>query len=180
MLPVPGVSAQELRAAIVRDQPPDEAPPSDADLQNMIQARREQPPRPGIVSLLVALVTILVAILAAVVLVTLLLVMLGLFLAPPFGTLAYLAIWFFFARARRRHRGVDRPGRGHPLGHPRADRLGHRNDRTASNFGRGSPGRGSPSYIPVLANSRAPSIAGASEPPLVALAAVLAAGDGLP
>jgi hypothetical protein len=133
-LPVPDVSAIELRAAILRDQPPDEPPPDDADLQNMIQARREQPPRPGyaistlaafdglvflglfwmgaglaisrrlvgrvqgIVSLIVSLITIVVAIVAVLLLFALLLVMVGLFLAPPFGTLAYLAIWGFFSR----------------------------------------------------------------------------------
>ncbi len=133
-LPVPDVSGKELRAAIVRDQPPGEPPPDDADLQNMVRARSEQPPRPGyaitalaafdglvflglfwmgaglvisrrlvgrtqgIVSLIVALLTIVISILAAIVLFTLLLVMLGLFLAPPFGTLAYLAIWGFFSR----------------------------------------------------------------------------------
>jgi hypothetical protein len=133
-LPVPDVSAKDLRAAIVRDNPPDEAPPGDADLQNMAQARKDKPPRPGyaisalvafdglaflglfwmgaglvisrrlvgrvqgIVSLIVALVAIVAAIVAAIVLFTLLLVMMGLFLAPPFGTLAYLAIWGFFSR----------------------------------------------------------------------------------
>lgn len=133
-LPVPDVSARELRASIMRDQPADQDPPDDADLQNMVRARREQPPRPGyaitaliafdgmaflgmfwmgaglvisrrlvgrvqgIVSLILALVTILGGIIAAFVLLALLFVMIGLFLAPPFGTLAYLAIWGFFPR----------------------------------------------------------------------------------
>jgi len=133
-LPVPEVSAQELRATITRDQAEGEDPPSDAELQDMIQARREQPPRPGfaisalvafdgqvllglfwmgaglvisrrlvgrvqgIVSLVVAFLTIIGGIVAAFLLFTLLMVMLGLFLAPPFGTLAYLAIWGFFPR----------------------------------------------------------------------------------
>ncbi|HWO22620.1 MAG TPA: hypothetical protein VNO30_27865 [Kofleriaceae bacterium] len=134
LLPVPDVSATELRAAILRDRPPDEPPPSDAELQGMVRARREEPPRPGyaitalvafdglvflglfwmgaalvisrrlvgrvqgIISLIVALVTIVISIVAVIVLITLLLVMVGLLLAPPFGTLAYLAIWGFFAR----------------------------------------------------------------------------------
>src|SRR5689334_19900416 len=46
-LPVPDVSGKELRAAILRDRSPGEAPPSDADLQNMVRARNEDPPRPG-------------------------------------------------------------------------------------------------------------------------------------
>jgi len=132
-LPVPNVSASELRAAIIRDNP-DEEPPSATDVQDMVRTRNEEPPRPGyaistliafdgmaflglfwmgaglvisrrlvgrvqgIVSLIVSLVTIVIGILAVVLLVTLLLVMLGLLLAPPFGTLAYLAIWGFFAR----------------------------------------------------------------------------------
>lgn len=134
LLPVPDVSAGELRAAILRDQPPDQDPPSDTDIDNMVRARRSDPPRPGyaisalaaldglaflglfwmgaalvisrrlvgrvqgIVSLVVAIIAIIVAILAAFVLFALLLIMLGLFLAPPFGTLAYLAIWGFFDR----------------------------------------------------------------------------------
>lgn len=133
-LPVPELSVAELRAAILRDLPPGEAPPSSAELQDLIRARDADPPRPGhaitalvafdglallglswmgaglvasrrlvgrvqgIVSLVVALVTIVVAILAFVALLAQLLVMLGLFLAPPFGTLAYLTIWGFFAR----------------------------------------------------------------------------------
>jgi hypothetical protein len=133
-LPVPAVSARDLRAAILRDQAPGEAPPGDVDLQNMVRARSEQPPRPGyaitalvafdglaflglfwmgaglaisrrlvgrvqgVVSLVVSLVTIVIGILAVILLFVLLLVMVGLFLAPPFGTLAYLAIWGFFSR----------------------------------------------------------------------------------
>jgi hypothetical protein len=133
VLPVPDVSVAELRTAIVHDNP-DRPPPTVADLQDMVRARAEQPPRPGyaisslaafdllvflglfwmgaglvvsrrlvgriqgIVSLVVALVTIVLGIVAVFALFSLLLVMLGLFLAPPFGTLAYLAIWGFFAR----------------------------------------------------------------------------------
>lgn len=52
----------------------------------------------GVGSLIASLVVIIVGILAALALVALLLVMVGLFLAPPFGTLAYLVIWGFFAR----------------------------------------------------------------------------------
>ena len=52
----------------------------------------------GIISLLVALVTIVSGIVAASVLFALLMVMVGLLLAPPFGTLAYLAVWGFFFR----------------------------------------------------------------------------------
>lgn len=52
----------------------------------------------GIVSLVAALVTIVVGVVAFVALLALLLVMVGLFLAAPFGTIAYLAIWGFFER----------------------------------------------------------------------------------
>ena len=133
-LPVPDISARELRESIIRDQPADQDPPDEADLQNMVRARSEQPPRPGyaltaliafdgmaflglfwmgaglvisrrlvgrvqgIVSLIVALLTIVSSIVAVFVLIALLVVMLGLLLAPPFGTLAYLAIWGFFPR----------------------------------------------------------------------------------
>lgn len=133
-LPVPDVTVRELRESIMRDQPADQDPPDEADLQSMVRARSEQPPRPGyaitaliafdgmaflglfwmgaglvisrrlvgrvqgIVSLIVALVTIAGSIVAVFVLIALLLVMVGLFLAPPFGTLAYLAIWGFFSR----------------------------------------------------------------------------------
>jgi hypothetical protein len=133
-LPVPDVSVRELRESIMRDQPADRDPPDEADLQSMVRARSEQPPRPGyaitaliafdgmaflglfwmgaglvisrrlvgrvqgIVSLIVALVTIVGSIVAVFVLIALLLVMVGLLLAPPFGTLAYLAIWGFFSR----------------------------------------------------------------------------------
>ncbi len=133
-LPVPDLSVAELRAAILRDLPAGEEPPSNAELQDMIRARQDKPPRPGyaitalvafdglvflglfwmgaglvisrgvvgrvqgIVSLIVALVTIVAGIIAFFVLLALLLVMLGLFLAPPFGTIAYLAIWGFFSR----------------------------------------------------------------------------------
>jgi hypothetical protein len=133
-LPVPDVSARELRESIMRDQPPDQDPPDEADLQSMVRARSEQPPRPGyaitaliafdgmaflglfwmgaglvisrrlvgrvqgIVSLIAALLTILGAIIAVLALIALLMVMVGLFLAPPFGTIAYLAIWGFFSR----------------------------------------------------------------------------------
>jgi hypothetical protein len=132
-LPVPDVSAKELRTAIMHDSP-DQEPPGAAELQHMVQARKTKLPRPGyaisalvafdglaflglfwmgaglvisrrlvgrvqgIVSLIVALVTIVAALFAAVLLFSLLLVMLGLFLAPPFGTVAYLAIWGFFSR----------------------------------------------------------------------------------
>ena len=46
-LPVPDVSARELRASIMREQGPDQDPPDDADLQSMVRTRSEQPPRPG-------------------------------------------------------------------------------------------------------------------------------------
>jgi hypothetical protein len=52
----------------------------------------------GIVSLISALVMIVIALFALLLLFILLMVMLGLFLAPPFGTIAYLAIWGFFDR----------------------------------------------------------------------------------
>jgi hypothetical protein len=130
-LPVPDVSAAQIKAQLLRDSP-DEPPPSDADLQGMARARSDQPPRPGyaitalfafdglafmglfwmgaglvtsrrlvgrvqaITSLIVSLIALIVGGFVAIALVTLLLVMLGLFLAPPFGTLAYLAIWGFF------------------------------------------------------------------------------------
>lgn len=134
LLPVPDVSASELRASIVRDQGPGEEPPDAAALQDLVRARRDKPPRPGyaitalvafdgmaflgllwmgaglvlprglvgriqgVGSLIAALVVIIASIVAVFVLLALLLVMVGLFLAPPFGTLAYLAIWGFFAR----------------------------------------------------------------------------------
>jgi hypothetical protein len=133
-LPVPDVSVQDLRESILRDQGPGEAPPDPGALQDMVRARREQPPRPGyaitaliafdglvllglfwmgagtvlsrrvvarvqgIVNLIVALLALLGSIVAVFALIALLMVMLGLFLAPPFGTLAYLAIWGFFSR----------------------------------------------------------------------------------
>jgi hypothetical protein len=50
----------------------------------------------GIISLIVSLITIIVGIITAILIFVLLTVMIGLFLAVPFGTLAYLAIWGFF------------------------------------------------------------------------------------
>lgn len=52
----------------------------------------------GITSLIVSFLTIVFGIIAAFVIFALLMVMIGLFLAVPFGTLAYLAIWGFFPR----------------------------------------------------------------------------------
>jgi hypothetical protein len=52
----------------------------------------------GISSSILALIAIIAGIVAASVLFALLLMMIGLLLAPPFGTMAYLAIWGFFAR----------------------------------------------------------------------------------
>jgi hypothetical protein len=52
----------------------------------------------GVVSLIGALIMIVIAVFALLLLFALLLVMVGLFLAPPFGTIAYLAIWGFFER----------------------------------------------------------------------------------
>jgi hypothetical protein len=132
LIPVPAVSAAQLKAQILHDAP-DDPPPSDADLQDMVRVRREQPPRPGyaitsliafdgmafmglfwmgaglvisrrlaarvqaITALIVSLLAIIAGIVVALLLLALLFIMLGLFLAPPFGTLAYLAIWGFFA-----------------------------------------------------------------------------------
>src|SRR5262245_12495044 len=45
-LPVADVTQEQLRVAIVRDQP-GEDPPSNQDLQNMISEREAQPPRPA-------------------------------------------------------------------------------------------------------------------------------------
>jgi hypothetical protein len=134
LLPVPDVSAAELKLAILKDLPEGEDPPSDRELQDMVRARSEKPPRPGyaitalvafdgmvflglvwmgaglvfsrrlvgrvqgVVNAIVAFLTILGGILAVVLLIALLMVMVGLFLAVPFGTLAYLAIWGFFDR----------------------------------------------------------------------------------
>jgi hypothetical protein len=133
VLPVPDVSSIDLGAAIVHDNS-DQPPPTAAELQDMVRARTEKPPRPGyaisslaafdllaflglfwmgaglvvsrrlvgriqgIISLVVALLLIIAGIITVFVLFALLLVMLGLFLAAPFGTLAYLAIWGFFSR----------------------------------------------------------------------------------
>jgi hypothetical protein len=134
LLPVPEVTATQLKAQLLHDAP-DQPPPVDGDLEGMVRARSAQPPRPGyaiaslieldglafmglfwmgaglvisrrlvgrvqaIASLIVSLIAIIVGILLAIRLVVLIFVMLGLFLAPPFGTLAYLAIWGFFATA---------------------------------------------------------------------------------
>jgi hypothetical protein len=53
----------------------------------------------GITSLIVSIVILVLGMIAAFVIFALLMVMLGLFLAVPFGTLAYLAIWGFFPRS---------------------------------------------------------------------------------
>ncbi len=52
----------------------------------------------GIITLLVALTVLLAAGMRLLVTVQEVLIMVGLFLAPPFGTIAYLAIWGFFNR----------------------------------------------------------------------------------
>ena len=52
----------------------------------------------GVASLVISLIAIFAGVTVAMLLFALLMVMIGLFLAVPFGTLAYLAIWGFFAR----------------------------------------------------------------------------------
>jgi len=52
----------------------------------------------GVASLLVAIVDLLLVLLLVPLALVLLLLMFGLFVAPPFGTLAYLAVWGFFDR----------------------------------------------------------------------------------
>lgn len=52
----------------------------------------------GIVTLIVSLVVLIAAIFLIIIQFTLLMIMVGLFLAAPFGTIAYLAVWGFFNR----------------------------------------------------------------------------------
>src|SRR5215813_11968545 len=52
----------------------------------------------GIATFIFSLLLIIAGIMLVIAAFTLLMVMLGLFLSPPFGTIAYLAIWGFFNR----------------------------------------------------------------------------------
>jgi hypothetical protein len=54
----------------------------------------------GIITLIVSFLTIFAALIALIIAFIELLIMVSLFLAPPFGTIAYLAIWGFFPRGQ--------------------------------------------------------------------------------
>lgn len=134
LLPVPDVTAPQLKVMIEREKEPDQETPGDDELKEMAAQRKKDPPRPGfaitclvafdgiaflglfwmgarlvstakltgplqaITSLIVSLAALVGGMIAVFVIFALLMVMVGLLLAAPFGTLAYLAIWGFFPR----------------------------------------------------------------------------------
>lgn len=134
LLKVPAPSLATMQAAVRREDPSLDEPAARAQAADMLKARAEAPPRPGMAipylalldglllftvllvglslivperihgrvqgmaSLVVAVVDILLALLLVPLALALLLLMFGLFVATPFGTLAYLAVWGFFDR----------------------------------------------------------------------------------
>lgn len=127
----PRVSREELQRSILSEQRPDEPAP---DVDQLLAARQENPPRPGLaipymamldglllftvaligasliipervqgrvqglLTLILTIIIVLMGIVLILAAIALLLLMVGLFLSPPFGTIAYLAIWGFFDR----------------------------------------------------------------------------------
>ncbi|HYV47637.1 MAG TPA: hypothetical protein VFA20_22415 [Myxococcaceae bacterium] len=134
LLKVPAPSLAATQAAVRREDPTLDEPAARAQAVDLLKARSEEPPRPGmavsylalldglllftvllvglslllperihgrvqgVASLVVAIVDILLVLLLVPLALVLLLLMFGLFIAPPFGTLAYLAVWGFFDR----------------------------------------------------------------------------------
>jgi len=134
LLKVPAPSLAAMQAAVRREDPSLDEPAARAQAADLLKARAEEPPRPGlaipslalldglllftvllvglslllperihgrvqgVASLVVAVVDILLALLLVPLTLSLLLLMFGLFVAAPFGTLAYLAVWGFFDR----------------------------------------------------------------------------------
>lgn len=132
LLPPPKVTPEELVRTIQAERPPAKPEPN---VELLVAARSEHPPRPGlaipylalldglllftvalmgtaliipeniqgrlqgVVTFILTLILIIAGILLIIAAFTLLMVMLGLFLAVPFGTIAYLAIWGFFDRS---------------------------------------------------------------------------------
>jgi hypothetical protein len=134
LLKVPAPTLASVQAAVRREDPALDENAARAQAADLLKARSQEPPRPGlaisylalldglllftvllvglalvvperihgriqgVASLVVSIVDLMLVLLLVPLALALLLLMFGLFVAAPFGTLAYLAVWGFFDR----------------------------------------------------------------------------------